>query len=1115
MIDDTGMGSYTFVPWMRQGIGAATSATGEVPVTVAIRDGAEATVKLRLYGPGEITGLDTRVIVRGWPLPNTPDAKAHAFPMIEFSDPDLLWRYTPNAPDGDSLPPWLTLIALKDDEFDTVQMPTDAALPAINVKSVTKSLPLLTQAWAWAHVQIVGTDSVSRDDLRSLLKRNPERMLARLLCPRKLESNTAYTAFLVPTYGRGRLAGLGQDVPALPDAKPDEGARPDEDASQRGRQDRDWAWKHGEDAPESVTLPVYYQWGFHTGDEGDFESLVRKLQPRALPDEFGTRPLEIAAPGGGIPTRPPIQHRLEGALVSPSPGRTPPKWPADGATDFPDQLRGLVNRPEDLVEGRAADRRVAPPLYGRWHAARKTLDPSGADTRRPWFHTLNADPQLRVAASLGTRIVQDKQQPLMASAWRQVEGILQANEELRAAQLAREAASTVHAREIESADDEYRILISSYVHTRILGSSTTIAHKIETSPIVEGTLQPRFRALTSPRGRIGKRQGRSENGTAAGTLLHRMNEGDLTATDPPPTPTGIRRPFWEDATVLGLAFLPNILRAFRDSLDPTPSPWDIPEIAGRFRDLLQSQTPSVALDLQTSEAFTRSLMQILARLGGEASDASTELTDALSDRLPRAGSRSGQIAETFLRLHQQLSQDSWTLDALTSEFLGEVEFALEGQAEALVRALLHRLTQLGLQQPGWEETLTDRLAHLIANQPSSIRFPDYLRYVADACNAQTGGPETDRQRAACAVLRHVMREPDPGPEYQPVDLPELSAKIARELDPKTSIPERYERRLNRPHSSTDPLDPIMKAPRFPQPMYEPLRDLSQEWLVPGLESVPANTVTVLKTNRRFVEAYMVGLNHEMARELLWREYPTDQRGSYFRQFWDDRGRIDPAGALGEDERADIAKIHEWKGNLSENARASRGDDPPGDDPTSDEKTVLLIRGELLQRYPNTIIYAVKAVRREGKRTIDDSDQRHPQFSGTLEPDVVFFGFDLTVDEMLGEDTQPQAADGEGWFIVLQEQPTELHFGLDLKRPADDKRGNTWRDLSWEDVKTSAGYITLEDQPLRNFRSDSEPKPPVHDESAWSNSSNAAKLAYITLQPPFRIAIHASDMISPS
>ena len=42
---------------------------------------------------------------------------------------------------------------------------------------------------------------------------------------------------------------------------------------------------------------------------------------------------------------------------------------------------------------------------------------------------------------------------------------------------------------------------------------------------------------------------------------------------------------------------------------------------------------------------------------------------------------------------------------------------------------------------------------------------------------------------------------------------------------------------------------------------------------------------------------MVGLNHEFARELLWREYPTDQRGSYFRQFWDVRGFLDePSGS---------------------------------------------------------------------------------------------------------------------------------------------------------------------------------------------------------------------------
>ena len=78
----------------------------------------------------------------------------------------------------------------------------------------------------------------------------------------------------------------------------------------------------------------------------------------------------------------------------------------------------------------------------------------------------------------------------------------------------------------------------------------------------------------------------------------------------------------------------------------------------------------------------------------------------------------------------------------------------------------------------------------------------------------------------------------------------------------------------------------MAHPIFADPMYRPLRDLSSELLIPNLNLIPNNTITLLETNPRFIEAYMVGLNHEMARELLWREFPTDQRGSYFRQFWD-------------------------------------------------------------------------------------------------------------------------------------------------------------------------------------------------------------------------------------
>ena len=77
-------------------------------------------------------------------------------------------------------------------------------------------------------------------------------------------------------------------------------------------------------------------------------------------------------------------------------------------------------------------------------------------------------------------------------------------------------------------------------------------------------------------------------------------------------------------------------------------------------------------------------------------------------------------------------------------------------------------------------------------------------------------------------------------------------------------------------------------------MYEPLRDLSQELLLPGLDDRASRTpCSGSKTNRRFVEAYMVGLNVEMGGELLWRGFPTDQRGTYFDQFWDVGARSEP------------------------------------------------------------------------------------------------------------------------------------------------------------------------------------------------------------------------------
>jgi hypothetical protein len=112
-----------------------------------------------------------------------------------------------------------------------------------------------------------------------------------------------------------------------------------------------------------------------------------------------------------------------------------------------------------------------------------------------------------------------------------------------------------------------------------------------------------------------------------------------------------------------------------------------------------------------------------------------------------------------------------------------------------------------------------------------------------------------------------------------VDVPAL--QLVRLLDPKITVPRRVSARLTggggypqwlRPDWFADGrVEPVMAHPRFHYPMYEPLHRYDREWMVAGLGLFRrTEMVTLLETNNRFIEAYLVGLNHEMARELLWR-----------------------------------------------------------------------------------------------------------------------------------------------------------------------------------------------------------------------------------------------------
>ncbi len=294
-----------------------------------------------------------------------------------------------------------------------------------------------------------------------------------------------------------------------------------------------------------------------------------------------------------------------------------------------------------------------------------------------------------------------------------------------------------------------------------------------------------------------------------------------------------------------------------------------------------------------------------------------------------------------------------------------------------------------------------------------------------------------------------------------------------------------------PPPASDPLDTIMAAPTFPQPMYEALRDLSPAFLFPGLDQVPPDSVQLLQTNAQFIESFLVGLNAEMSRELLWRGYPTDQRGTYFQHFWDTL-------ETGPQAPPDIPPIHLWgRRMLGANATGVAAGD----------KLVLLIRGELLRRYPNTVIYAVRAVRTGTQLDLplDSTAEIHPIFRGTIEPDVTFIGFDLAPDA---------ATTGAGFFFVLQQQPTEPRFGLDaapfsaqIDKPDKLPLLQSWNDLNWGHLANNETELkALAHVPVNKTRL----TPTGNDRGEWGR--NSAHMAYITKQLPARIAIHASQML---
>jgi hypothetical protein len=1107
----TAIATYSFLPWLRNGI-ANTIATADGDTTVTARakihidltlsgDPVSGDVELTqdiaqdiaLYGPGDIVGIDSRAIVRTEPRNWITNFESNYLPAIDFYDEDFPWRYTPAAPDGTGLQlrPWIALIVLKGEETEFREGTNIAnrPLPYITVAD-TGVFPPADELWAWAHVHFnqglsAGPDELVSPDMSAVLPRvqaalaqNPDIAYSRIVCPRRLDENTGYHAFVVPVFETGRLAGLGEKPDLAPHATFS-------------------AWAPYANKPEPTNFPIYYRWYFRTGSLGDFEYLVRLIKPQPVDPRVGTRDMDVQDPSSNIPGIADAALggvlRLGGALRVPDADLSPEQladrqkyenWDQPYPHPFQKALAAFINLPDDYAATIPAaanaatvigpgisddpDPLITAPLYGRWHALTPRLltrrDGTPALNSTNWVHKLNLDPRFRVAANFGTDVVESNAESYMNAAWEQIGDVLAANQRIRRLQLATAVASRWfdnHLTPLAAANPERAFTLGAPMAGRILVSGTPIAHAQAASLVTPTMTSTALRRVLRPNSRL--INALPFNATVRhGNLLARVNAGEVSAAPPKVVPSGV----------------PTIDQA-AGAAAPSGVPNWIVNLLRRFPWL-----PVAVFAIAAILALV--LIIALPVIGFVLAAVVLALGFYLFRMLQRWGNGAAAV-----RALQEADQTPSAVDVLPNS------------------------PNFVLSIPGSNV----RPAIGSIDSPVATRFKSGLR---DSFSLLQGSASVGAQPARATL-----------------DLRSLTTTVVAAIDPRVTIfkrgltaiviPSRIAQLLN------DPTGDVMAYPKIDLPMYLPLKTISIELFLPRINLIAPNSITLIETNRKFVESYMVGLNHEFSRKLLWREYPTDMRGSYFRQFWDVSGyfnseNLDPQTL--KEQLYDIPELHSWPPDSFLGDHNNRN---PGGE--TGEDAVLVIRGELLKKYPTAVIYAHRAQWETNPDGSIDPTQprklvdltsaeeqspprtkvRTPLYEAKADPDIYFFGFDLTIAEAQGQPgTNP--GDDPGWFFVIKERPGEPRFGLELTRSGDLE---IFGELTWDDALPGAapgqflpanalGSVQLVPVPPP----DSEGKQPQHDDDAQVNAAaiSSARWAYLLLRAPVIVAIHAAEML---
>jgi len=1067
---------YVFLPHARTGIAAALATPfawslptrGSVMIRAPVQDerGAiDAQMRMNVFGPADVLELDPRQVIRAFPKSNAANAEVDDLAHVEFDRPDLPWLFTPAGPDAAGhLVPWVTLVVAERRHLEWGDR--RGAVRLANIRR--DQLQPLGDAWAWAHAQVMGAklaDAAAEPTLeRRLSETNAAQNLSRLVCPRRLDVHTHYVGCVVPTFLAGAQAAMG--ITPVGNLAPAWGTANDFAAG---------------DPLEMVALPVYFSWEFTTGDAGNFESLARRLKPAIAPPGVGRRRVDATHPWNLEPpltaNEPGAEMVVEGPVVSPqSPGSNPEEaWPDEAHQQWPAEMtKALVDKlNEPDRQAHAPDPGspiVGPPLYGSVHAKQPRLEEEAAKiaVQPPWFRELNIDPRNRIVAGLGTRVVQAEQEDLMLSAWNQVAGVEAANRAFRLAQLALRVGASLHRRHFARFTDGALLGVSERVHPKVLAApSRTVWAELGSSMLPRTVTTGAFRRLTRVRGPVLK--------AAIAALPDRRRAVEALAVQADRLTTSWVLPYVQLdgvgrlSEVAATRITPEIAAQIApgENRDGLLNRWRQAAAQPGAPDRLDPASVRAPDNVDLSRPFVLSVLDRLLRV---------HPTRAQIERDPQAAQTAAGHAlllQTVVAIATDLGINELPVNAAD---VHRLELPVRGGPSR--PGLLQTADLRGFAQ----RTLEAARGHRVVPSPEAQQRSGQLRQLA-ANRIRFDGPSVGRAIAAIGA-KAVRDDPFADPPRTRVSTPALRLLVT--LDPATTVPARVLGRL-KGGSGRIPewlsvdwfadgrIEPVMACPRFDHPMYEPLYRYDQDWMIPGLGLIQKpEMATLLRTNNRFIEAYLVGLNHEFARELLWREYPTDQRGTYFSSFW-----------TGQSELVGDLHLPAWRaGHLGEHVK-----------PELDGQLVFLVRGELIRRYPGLVAHAAREAGNDRGLPIFEADQNSPTktlFQIVLPSNVLLAGFSLTKERAIQQ--------GETWWFTLSENPTEPRFGLDPSRVGPITRDN----LIWDDFGVAkAGQ----------FLSASRGTGIVFNASRWGASS--AQMAFLLFQLPARAAFRATKMVEGS